>query len=102
MARRIFDPLKKAGVKLNVTSFNTGAKILTDSKVKAAKMGVTMASLLTAAIIRGSPQVKTKKDVIHIICEELGLNEEEILKYAEEQLRGSPLTKSKDTKEVNE
>jgi hypothetical protein len=42
MARRIFDLFSKAGIKQDVTIFSTAEKVLTDTKVKAAEMKVTM------------------------------------------------------------
>lgn len=95
MTKRIFDPLTKAGVKQTLTSFKTATKILTDAKIKSTKMGVTMTSYFTAAIIQGSPQIKTKKDVIAAICKEMDLDEALILKLADEQSQGTSLIKSK-------
>jgi hypothetical protein len=80
--RRIFDLFNRAGIEEATTSFSTHGKLLIDTKVKAAKMKVTMGSLMTAAMIKGLPQVKTRDELISIICKEFGLDEQRIKQLA--------------------
>lgn len=101
MTRRIFDLFSKAGVEQSITSFSTHGKLLIDTKVKAAKMKVTMGSLMTAALIKGLPMIKTRDELIHTICKEYGLNEDAIKKLALE-IDNDTLEKNESTTEVKE
>jgi len=82
VARRNFDLFSRAGIEEAVTSFSTHGKLLIDIKVKAAKMKVTMGSLMTAAMIKGLPQVKTRDELIDVICKEFGLDADKIKQIA--------------------
>ena len=97
MARRIFDLFSKLGIETVLTSFSTHGKLLIDTKVKAAKMKVTMGSLMTAALIKGLPQVKTRDDMIEIISKEYGLNVESVKKLAIDMDQGEMDNTTSDT-----
>ena len=98
MGRRIFDLFSKAGIEQAVTSFSTHGKLLIDTKVKAAKMKVTMGSLMTAAMIKGLPTIHTRDELIHVICKEFGLDEQKIKQLAID-LDNDTLEKNTDSNE---